>query len=369
MVTEMDEHFSLYMTPLNMDPEKPAMPISHPSYYAVYLAKKLGLYSTLGLAEDTWALNEGVIDDGTFLRQTYDIDKEREAMLFAALEKLKRGVAVCVFDATDRIQHMFWRYLENGHPAAPRAAEAEHRDAIEQLYVHNDAMVGRVMKEVREGDLLMVLSDHGFSSFRRGVNLNRWLHANGYLTRREGVDGSSEWLRDVDWSKTKAYALGLTGLFLNLKDREAQGSVEPGREAAALKAEIAEKLTGLIDEDTGNVGIRKAFETSSLYDGPYLENSPDLLIGYNAGYRVSWDCATGMVSGPVFTDNCKPWSGDHCIDPRLVPGVFFCNSVIDRDDPALVDIAPTVLQQFGVEPPAYMDGRPLFVEAPGADAA
>jgi len=369
MVTEMDEHFSLYMTPLNMDPEKPAMPISHPSYYAVYLAKKLGLYSTLGLAEDTWALNEGVIDDGTFLRQTYDIDKEREAMLFAALEKLKRGVAVCVFDATDRIQHMFWRYLENGHPAAPRAAEAEHRDAIEQLYVHNDAMVGRVMKEVREGDLLMVLSDHGFSSFRRGVNLNRWLHANGYLTLREGVDGSSEWLRDVDWSKTKAYALGLTGLFLNLKDREAQGTVEPGREAAALKAEIAEKLTGLIDEDTGNVGIRKAFETSSLYDGPYLENAPDLLIGYNAGYRVSWDCATGMVSGPVFTDNCKPWSGDHCIDPRLVPGVFFCNSVIDRDDPALVDIAPTVLQQFGVEPPAYMDGRPLFVEAPGADAA
>jgi len=369
MVIEMDEHFSLYMSPLNIDPEKPAMPISHPSYYAVYLAKKLGKYATLGLAEDTWALNEGVIDDGTFLRQTYDIDHEREAMLFAALEKLRRGVAVCVFDATDRIQHMFWRYLEDGHPAAPHAAEAEHRDAIERLYVHNDALVGRVMEKMRQGDLLMVLSDHGFSSFRRGVNLNSWLHANGYLALREGVDGTSEWLRDVDWSNTRAYALGLTGMFLNVKDREAQGTVEPGKEAARLKAEIIQRLTGLVDEETGDVGIREAFDTSRLYAGPYLENAPDMLIGYNAGYRVSWDCATGVVSGPVFEDNVKPWSGDHCIDPRLVPGVLFCSRAIDRDDPALIDIAPTVLQQFGIEPPAYMDGRPLFVETPGADAA
>ena len=368
MVTEMDEHFSLYMSPLNIDPEKPAMPISHPSYYAVYLAKKLGKYATLGLAEDTWALNEGVIDDGTFLRQTYDIDHEREAMLFAALEKLRRGVAVCVFDATDRIQHMFWRYLEDGHPAAPHAAEAEHRDAIERLYVHNDALVGRVMEKMRQGDLLMVLSDHGFNSFRRGVNLNSWLHANGYLALREGTDGTSEWLRDVDWSNTRAYALGLTGMFLNVKDREAQGTVEPGKEAARLKEEIIQRLTGLVDEETGDIGIREAFDTSRLYVGPYLENAPDLLIGYNAGYRVSWDCATGVVSGPVFEDNVKPWSGDPCIDPRLVPGVLFCNRPIDRDDPALIDIAPTVLQQFGIEPPAYMDGRPLFVETPGDTA-
>jgi hypothetical protein len=369
MITEMDEHFSLYMTPLNMDPEKPAMPISHPSYYAVYLAKKLGKYSTLGLAEDTWALNEGVIDDGTFLQQTYDIDRERESMLFAAIEKLRRGVAVCVFDATDRIQHMFWRYLEKGHPAAPRPEEAEHRDAIERLYVHNDALVGRVMEKVGEDDLLMVISDHGFNSFRRGVNVNTWLHANGYLTLKEGTDGSSEWLRDVDWSRTKAYCLGLTGLFFNLKGREGEGIVEPGEEAAALKAEIVQQLTGLVDDEKGDVGIREAFDTSKLYSGPYLENAPDVLIGYNAGYRVSWDCATGVVSGPVFEDNIKPWSGDHCIDPRLVPGVFFCNRSIDDDDPALIDIAPTALQLFGIEPPAYMDGKPLGLKDANAEVA
>jgi predicted AlkP superfamily phosphohydrolase/phosphomutase len=166
----------------------------------------------------------------------------------------------------------------------------------------------------------------------------------------------------VDWSKTKAYALGLTGLFLNLKGREAQGAVEPGEEAAGVKAEIIAQLCGLVDEEKEEIGIREVFDTSRLYAGPYIENAPDMLIGYNAGYRVSWDCATGVVAGPVFEDNTKAWSGDHCIDPRLVPGVLFCNRPIDRDDPALIDIAPTALQQFGVDPPAYMDGKPLFAE-------
>ncbi|MCZ6478168.1 MAG: alkaline phosphatase family protein [Gemmatimonadetes bacterium] len=360
MVTEMGEHFSLYVTPINIDPEKPAMPISHPSYYAVYLAKKLGKYATLGLAEDTWALNEGVIDDETFLKLTYDIDHEREEMFFAALDKLRRGALVCVFDATDRIQHMFWRYLEPGHPADRNGAGPAHREAIAELYARNDALVGRIRERLREGDMLMVLSDHGFSSFRRGINLNAWLHEQGYLVLEEGGDPAAEWLREVDWSRTRAYALGLTGLFLNVEGREARGIVRPGAEAEALKAELVERLTGLIDEDRGEIGIREAFDTATLYSGPYLANGPDLLIGYNAGYRISWDGATGVVAGPVFEDNVKAWSGDHCIDPRLVPGVLFCDRPIDRDDPSLLDIAPTTLWLFGVEPPAYMDGKVLF---------
>jgi predicted AlkP superfamily phosphohydrolase/phosphomutase len=148
-------------------------------------------------------------------------------------------------------------------------------------------------------------------------------------------------------------------MFLNIKGREQHGVVEPGAEAGALKAEVVRKLTGLRDDEKREVGIREAFDTSALYSGPYLENAPDLLIGYNAGYRTSWDCATGVVAGPVFEDNVKAWSGDHCIDPRLVPGVFFCNRPVDTEDPALIDIAPTALRLFGIEPPAYMDGRPL----------
>jgi predicted AlkP superfamily phosphohydrolase/phosphomutase len=363
LVTEMDEHFSLYMSPINLDPERPAMPISHPPYYSAYLAKRIGAYSTLGLAEDTWALNEGVTDEATFLQQTYDIDREREAMFFSALDRLRRGSLVCVFDATDRIQHMFWRYLDKGHPAARGMQDSRHRDAIRDLYVHNDKLVGRVMEQLGERDVLMVISDHGFSSFRRGVNLNSWLKQEGYLVLKEGGDAEAEWLRDVDWSSTRAYCLGLTGMFLNLKGREASGTVAAGAEAVQLKAEIAGKLNGLRDVAAGDVGIREVFDTSKLYAGPYLENGPDLLIGYNAGYRSSWDCATGVVGGPVFEDNVKAWSGDHCIDPRLVPGVLFCNRRVGTEQPALIDIAPTALRLFGIEPPPYMDGRPLAVEA------
>ena len=359
LVIEMDEHFSLYLSPINLDPDAPAMPISHPPYYATYLAKKVGPYSTLGLAEDTWALNEGVTDDKTFLQQTYDIDREREHMFFAALDRLRRGSLVCVFDATDRIQHMFWRDIDASHPAAQGRKTSGKDNAIRDLYRHNDRMVGRVREQLGKDDVLMVISDHGFNSFRRGVNLNQWLLREGYLTLKPGADGRSEWLRDVDWPATRAYALGLTGLFLNLKGREGQGVVEPGAEAVALKQEIAAKLRGLRDDERSAIGVNEAFDTAALYSGPYLENAPDFVIGYNAGYRTSWDCATGVVAGPVFEDNRKPWSGDHCIDPRLVPGVFFCNRKVNEQEPSLIDIAPTALRLFGVEPPAYMDGRPL----------
>jgi predicted AlkP superfamily phosphohydrolase/phosphomutase len=298
-----------------------------------------------------------VIDDEAFLQQAYDIDRERQAMFFAALDRLREGTLVTVFDATDRIQHMFWRETEPGHPAARDTPPVSGPTAIETLYVHNDALVGRALDRLGKDDVLMVLSDHGFTSFRRGVNVNRWLLDHGYLYLKAGSDGSSDWLRDVDWTRTRAYALGLTSIFLNLEGREASGIVPRGR-AGPLKAEIIAGLSGL--PDGSDVSICEVFDTASLYAGPYLGNAPDLIVGYNHGYRVSWDCATGIVAGPLFEDNVKAWSGDHCVDPRLVPGVFFCNRPIDVTDPALIDIAPTALRLFGIEPPGYMEGRPLW---------
>ncbi len=367
-LTEAGEHVSLYVTPLSFDPEKPAMPISHPGYYATYLAKLVGPYSTLGLAEDTWALNERVVDDGTFLEQTWDIDRERQEMFFGAWDRLRKGCLVCVFDATDRIQHMFWRYLEDGHPAARGLENAEHRDAIEELYRRNDALVGRAMGRLGKGDVLIVLSDHGFTSFRRGINLNKWLLDNGYLALKPGTDGSSEWLRDVDWSRTRVYAVGLTGMFLNLKGREAEGIVEPGGEAQQLKDEICRKLSGLVDAETGETGINEVFDSAKLYKGPYLAHGPDFVVGYNHGYRISWDCASGMVSGPVFEDNTKAWSGDHGVDPRIVPGVLFSNVPLSVENPSLMDIAPTALELFGVKVPAHMEGTTLIHGDPFAES-
>jgi predicted AlkP superfamily phosphohydrolase/phosphomutase len=356
LLTELGEHVSLYVTPINLDPDRPALPISHPSFFATSLSHRVGRFATLGLAEDTTALNEGVIGNADFLQQAYDIDHEREAMLFAGLDRLRSGTLVCVFDATDRIQHMFWRQLGDGCE-------------IEKLYRHNDAMVGRVLAKLGPDDVLMVLSDHGFAPFRRAVNLNGWLREHGYLTLKPGADGSGEWLRDVDWSHTRAYALGLNGLFLNLEGREGRGIVKPA-EAAALKAEIISALNGLADSDAGSdVAITEVFDTAQIYSGPYLVNAPDFIVGYNTGYRHSWGSATGVVAGPVFADNDRPWSGDHCIDPRLVPGVLFSSRPIDVTDPSLLDIAPTALRLFGIEPPRYMEGQPIFRFDPALGAA
>jgi predicted AlkP superfamily phosphohydrolase/phosphomutase len=267
-----------------------------------------------------------------------------------------------VFDATDRIQHMFWHYLEENHPAnnGNGTAHAEHRKAIEEIYKHDDAFVGKVMAKMKRGDVLIVLSDHGFNSFQRGVNLNGWLLKEGFLQLKEGADGSAEWLKDVDWSRTKAYSLGLTGMFLNLEGREANGIVKPGADAQAVKKEIISRMRGLKDDARGVVGIQEVFDTAAIYEGPYQENAPDFIIGYANGYRISWDCATGMVSGPVFEDNVKAWSGDHCVDPRIVPGVLFCNYAVGAENPSIMDLAPSVLTMFGITPPKHMEGQPLF---------
>jgi predicted AlkP superfamily phosphohydrolase/phosphomutase len=360
MITEMDEHVSLYLSPINIEPEKPVMPISHPGYYCSYLEKKQGPYATLGLAEDTWALNEKITDDHTFMTQTRDIDDEREEMLFTALDRLRKGALVTVFDATDRVNHMFWRYTEEGHPAAEGIDQPEYADAIEDQYRRNDEIVGKVMDRLGEGDVLWVMSDHGCTSFRRGINLNAWLLANGYLALKEDADASEPWLQSVDWTKTQAYAVGLVGIFLNIEGREAHGIVAAGEEAESLKAELMDKLAGLVDEEKGDVAINEAFDTDTLYRGPYKGNAPDLLIGYNHGYRISWDCASGVVAGSVFEDNTKAWSGDHIVDPRLVPGIFLANHTITKEDPAIIDLAPTALSLFGIKPLAHMEGAPII---------
>jgi predicted AlkP superfamily phosphohydrolase/phosphomutase len=350
LLTRADGAPRLYHTPINIDPEHPALPISHPTFYATYLAKLLGEYSTLGMAEDTWALNEGAIDEQAFLDQAYLTYHEREAMFFSALERTRRGVVACVFDTTDRVQHMFFRRLDRGGPFS---------DTIEDLYRRADALVGKTLAHVDENTVLFVLSDHGFASFERGVNLNTWLRDNGYLTLKDGAAGAGEYLKDIDWSGTRAYTFGLAGIYLNQKGREAEGIVER-REAVALKREIAAKLTGLRDPVRARTGIRKAWPSDALYTGPYLDAAPDVVVGYENGYRASWDAAVGKVSVEVFEDNRKAWSGDHCVDPHLVPGVLFSNRPIAAEDPGIEDMAPTALDLFGIAIPPHMEGKPVL---------
>jgi predicted AlkP superfamily phosphohydrolase/phosphomutase len=266
-----------------------------------------------------------------------------------------------VFDGTDRLQHTFWRDIDPDHPAHDDAFDDRH--VIEDLYKRMDDLVARTLKKCDDDDnMLMVISDHGFNTFRYGVDLNRWLEENGYLALKDN-DREGKYLTAVDWSKTKAFGIGLTGIFLNIKGRESQGIVDPGTEADELRTEIAEKLSALVDsERENNPAIKSVYNALKLYNGPYKQNAPDLLVGYYPGYRASWETAVGQVTDQVFHKNTKPWSGDHCIDASFVPGVLFSNRKIEAENPRLMDIGPTVLDMFGVQIPHYMDGKALKVE-------
>jgi predicted AlkP superfamily phosphohydrolase/phosphomutase len=263
---------------------------------------------------------------------------------------------------------MFYRYLDPTHPANAGKDTTRHASAVADVYQRMDGMLGRVLEATADPDtVLMVISDHGFTNFRRGVNLNTWLRDHGYLVLQDGATTSGDWFEQVDWSRTRAFSLGLTGLFINRKGRERSGIVEEGAEYQALVEEIARKLEELRDPLDATPAIRKVEIADRIFSGPQKLDAPDLLVGYEGGFRNSWECATGAVTPEVFTDNTKSWSGDHCVDPAIVPGVFFCNRPITVERPHIVDIPASVLRVFGHETPAEMTGRFLFAPR-GAEA-
>jgi len=341
----LEPDFGLYASAVHIDPEKPALAVSHPQLYSVYLAKKIGPFGTLGLIEDTHALDDGALDEDAFLQQAMTTHEERERMFFDALGQTSGGLCACVFDLTDRIQHMFW---ENG--GSSRVLEA---------YRRADELVGRTLARLKPDDVLLVMSDHGFTSFDRAVHLNTWLQKEGYLTLENGRTAGGEFFSGVDWSKTRAYALGLGGLYLNRAGREGRGTVSD-EEAGPLKAEIARRLESLTDPGNGTPAIRRVYDTAAVYRGAYREEAPDLIVGYAPGYRVSWESATGGFGAETIEPNRRAWRGDHCADPEAVPGVLFSNKRIPAKTAGMSDMAPTILGLFGVSKPAYMEGNDLY---------
>lgn len=354
-LTALGRDVALYMTPIHIDPEKPAMPIAHPPVFSTHLAKLHGPFATLGLAEDTWALNEGALDEAGWLEQAYGFHQERRQMWFHTLRRLREGMAVCVFDLPDRLQHMFFRHLESDHPANRGRPASPHGDAVETMYRDCDALVGETLARAGDDAAVFVMSDHGFKTFRRGIDLNAWLVANGFMALKPGA-GPGEWLQSVDWSRTRAYAMGLGSIYVNIRGRERHGIVAPG-DVAEVKRHIVETLQGLRDGAT--LAVRRVIDVQGTFHGPYTDDGPELIPGFAEGYRESWDCARGVVGSSVFEDNVRAWSGDHCMDPEIVPGVLFANIDLKADQPRLIDIGPTVLDLLGVDVPTYMMGRSI----------
>jgi predicted AlkP superfamily phosphohydrolase/phosphomutase len=251
---------------------------------------------------------------------------------------------------------MFFRYLDDDHPANRGKDTTEHKDALYQMYRDMDELVGQTMEYVDKDTAFFVISDHGFKAFKRGVNLNTWFREQGLLATKEGA-GEGEYLSSVDWAKTKAYSVGLGGIFINKKGRERKGIVDE-KEFVSLKVKIAEGLCNL--KDNGTLPVNRLIDVQEEFSGPYRDDGPDLIPAFKEGYRVSWDCAKGTITDEVIKDNTRSWSGDHCMDPSIVPGILFSNMKVSETNPRLMDIGPTVLELFGVDVPAHMTGKSIL---------
>ena len=353
--------FQLYVSPLNIDPADPALPISTPAGYSKSLSEEAGDFYTQGIAEDTKALSDGVLDDTEYLEQARTVLSEHRKIFDEEFPKFRSGVFFFYFSSIDLNSHMLWRLMDPKHPAYDAAEAAQNGRAIEEFYEAMDQVLGEILPKLDSHTTLLVLSDHGFAPFYRSFNLNTWLLHQGYLQLRGNTEeDSGAPFANVDWSRTQAYGLGLNGLYLNLKGRERNGVVAAGGAAQTLMERIRNQLLAVRDPKTGLAVITHVDFAQDAYQGPYSGAGPDMLVGYNRGYRAGWKTVLGGFSREEIEDNENPWSGDHCIDYRQVPGVLLSNRKIMAVAPALTDIAPTILNLFGIQKAKDMIGESIF---------
>jgi len=362
-VRQLSPQLEFYASPVNFDPAAPLFPVSSPATYAKELADQIGPFSTLGMAEDHTGLNNGRFDEAAYLAQCDFVLAERDAMTFRELKRFSEGLFFVVFDTPDRVQHMFWRFRDREHPFFDRDREKEFSRQVEEHYRRYDALLARVLESVDENTLLVVLSDHGFNTFRRAFHVNTWLWENGLLALKDNKkpeEELGEMFSAVEWSKTHAYALGLGGVYLNRKGREGQGILDEGSEAERVRRAIQEGLKGIADPETQRVAIHNVSRREEIYSGALSEKAPDLLINYAPGFRVSWQTALGGMPRALFEDNTRRWSGDHIIDPEVVPGILFLNRPMRMNHADIRDLAPTILSYFGVPQAPAMEGKSLL---------
>jgi len=353
--------FKLYVSPVNINPADPALPIFSPEAYGREMVSNLGRFYTQGISEDTKARSYGIINDLEYWTQSQMVTADWFRAYRWHLDNFHTGFLFFYFSTLDLGQHMFWRYIDPGNPLHLDALRQGMTQPLEKLYQEMDAAMGMAMAKLDEDTTLLVISDHGFAGFNRGFNLNSWLLDNGYLflidpARRAQTD----YFDNVDWGRTRAYGLGINGLYLNLQGREGTGIVPP-EQADQLLKELKTKLEALVDPKTREHPIKNAYLSREVFKGKFVGTlSPDIVVGYRRGFRGSWETTLGKFPKDWLVDNTDPWSGDHCIDPSEVPATLVSNKKIKKSDPGIWDIGPSVLQELGVRVPEGLDGKPIF---------
>lgn len=368
----IDPEVRLYLSPIQFDPNKlpPNVKLSHPQNFAAQLMEPHGYYKTIGWAIDTWSMNEGTISEELFLEDTEATVQRYEQMLHEQLAASDEwDVLVHYFEFTDRIQHVMFRLFDPGHPIYDPELAAKYGDSVVKSYQRMDQIIGDVMEKMPEGSRLFIASDHGFSSFRWSMNYNTWLVKNGYM-RLNGEDpqrlnlemlfDQGDFFVNVDWTKTKAYALGFGNIFINLEGREAQGIVSQ-EEYEPLMDEIREGLLAYVDPNTGLNPVSEIFKPTEVYSSSDPMVMADMIAANADYYRAGWQDTLGGIANAIVEPNDKRWSGDHCsLNPALVEGILFSNQKLQERQAHMADITPTVLDIYDVEPSTRLDGESLL---------
>jgi predicted AlkP superfamily phosphohydrolase/phosphomutase len=343
-VKELHPNFKLYVSPINIDPFSPELPISTPSSYSKELAEAVGPYYTQGMPEDTAAYRQNVFTRGEYIQQSRIVSREHLALLRHAVDQFHDGLLFFHFFGVDQDSHMLWG-----------KDDADLLDTYRMV----DETVGWIRQKAPDATLI-VMSDHGFSTFDRAVHMNSWLLKEGFLVLNEGArPGDEEVFANVDWSRTQAYSVGLNGLYLNMEGRERNGIVTPS-DAAAVIGKITARLKEFKDPKTGRPVVDDVYRSSEVFHGNRVNAAPDLLIGYNNGFRSSWQTALGAVPAEEIVDNTEAWAADHCIAPRHVPGVLISNRKSKLPDPQLIDLPVSLLSTFSVQRGERMRGREIY---------
>jgi hypothetical protein len=334
ILTQSEPYPKLYFLPLQIHPLNSPWRYATPSGFIKQTWKYAGPFLTLGWPQDTTALEEKWIDDKQFLDLCNSIIDTRERVFQYHLENFNEGILGSVFDTLDRIQHMYWK---------------EQKDIVHGFYKKLDGLIGRAIEKIkykgRKNTRILILSDHGFCNFDYKIHLNRWLIEKGYLVHV--TNNSVGKIKDVDWEKSKVYAIGLNSLYINLSGREGKGSVLPD-ELEFIKENLRKELQAWKGPDGRNIIHRISMQNEAL-EGPFSQNGPDLLVGYSPGYRASAETGLGGWKENSIEQNQDHWSADHCVAPETVPGVLFTNhNLTNYSHPSYKDI-PTLAMDINLE--------------------
>ncbi|MGQ9496347.1 MAG: alkaline phosphatase family protein [Thermoanaerobaculaceae bacterium] len=369
---QLQPFLKLYLQPINPDPLRtpPGFDLSAPRPWAGELFRKLGPFKTVGWAIDTWAPSEKVVDEQTFLQDIQQTEGVEFRRLLRHFLEGSDQLLVHYFEFTDRAGHILWRALDPESPAFPGEGAKKLAAMMEAVYKLMDEIVGEVSQALGPADVLLVLSDHGFSTWRRSFHINTWLAKEGYLAltapsgqveNLENLFNRGQFWPNVDWGRSRAYHLGLGSLYINLAGRERFGVVAPGQEYERLRRELAARLEALVDPQTGEHPISRVFLREEVYRSFDPRLIPDLIVTTSKGWRISWQSALGGMPDRLFEDNNRVWSGDHCtLDPQVVPGILVTNRPLLRKDLAMLDVYPTLLKLLGVTSSEVLAGHPFL---------